>query len=177
MDGGGSLKVKVFTLPWRPEAGGFDDGDLVSFLAERTAIEVSEHFFVHEKTPVLVLVVTYRTGERAAQARRGAGRADKVDEAADLSPEEKERYEALRTWRNQHARKTGRPPYVIFTNRQAIQIAQKQPRTRAELAEVPGIGTSRVEDYGDALLAFLASLGAAVTAAPAAADGGDAGGG
>ena len=50
------MKVKVFTLPWRADGGGFDDAELASFLAERTVIEVSEHFFVHEKAPVLALV-------------------------------------------------------------------------------------------------------------------------
>lgn len=160
------MKVKVFTLPWRPEVGGFDDGELSSFLAERTAIEVCEHFFVHENAPVLVLVITYRDGSPAAKPHRAgaAASARDHDPASDLTAEERGRYDALRSWRNQHARKTGRPPYVVFTNRQAVEIARKQPSTRADLAEVQGIGTSRVDDYGDALLAFLASLSTAAAA-------------
>ena len=60
------MKVKVFTLPWRADGDGFDDTEVTAFLAERTAIDVSEHFFVHEKTPVLVLVGTWRGGEARA---------------------------------------------------------------------------------------------------------------
>lgn len=160
------MKVKVFTLPWRPDAGAFDDAELASFLAERTAIEVSEHFFVHEKTPVLVLVVTYRAGDAGARPSREAARSRAADPAAELTPDERRRYEALRTWRNQHARKTGRPPYVVFTNRQAADIARKTPSTRAELGELQGIGASRVEDFGDEVLALLGSLAEATSDPP-----------
>lgn len=151
------MKVRVFTLPWRAESNGFDDGELASFMAEHTAIDVSEHFFVHEKTPVLVLVVRYRSAGGASTGHEGR-RTARPDAAEDLTPDEKAHYEALRTWRNQHARKTGRPPYVIFTNRQAAEIARRGPKTRSALADIQGIGTSRVEDFGDELLAFLGSL-------------------
>lgn len=53
------MRVKVFTLPWQADVG-FDDAEVQAFLEQREALEVSDHFFVHEKTPALVLVVTYR---------------------------------------------------------------------------------------------------------------------
>ena len=160
------MKVKVFTLPWRTDGEGFDDTVVETFLADRTAIDVSEHFFVHEKMPVLVLVVTWRGGEAVARSRPGASVGTRPDPSTDLAPDERRRYEALRTWRNQHARKTGRPPYVVFTNRQAADIARKAPSTRAELGEVPGIGASRVEDFGDEVLALLGALAEATSDLP-----------
>ena len=45
------MRVKVLTRPWRGDGEGFDDAEVTAFLAERTAIEVFEHFFVHERTP------------------------------------------------------------------------------------------------------------------------------
>ena len=158
------VKVRVFTLVWCPEAGGFDDEELTSFLGDRAAIDVFEHFFFHENTPILVLVITYRDGAPVARAQKASGRAPARDHdpARELTADEMLRYDALRSWRNQHARKTGRPPYVVFTNRHAVEIARKLPSTRAELADVQGIGASRVEDYGDELLAFLGSLSATV---------------
>ena len=128
---------------------------------------MSEHFFVHEKTPVLVLVVTYRPGVASARPDPAGARERGADPTADLTADERARYEALRTWRNQHARETGRPPYVVFTNRQAVDIARKAPATRAELGEVQGIGASRVEDFGDQLLALLGSLAGATSDPPA----------
>jgi len=106
------MKVRVFTLPWRPE-GGFDDAEVQEFLEGRTALEVSQHFFVHEKTPVLVLVVTWREGApRPRPSHRDSGQAPSrdADTVPDLTGEELCRYEALRSWRNQYARRVGRPP-------------------------------------------------------------------
>ena len=153
------MKVKVFTLPWRSGGEGFEDATMQEFLSECTVLEVTQHFFVHEQTPVLVLVVTYR-GPEAVRAgaglARGAGRPSEPD--PDLSPPERARYEALRSWRNQYARRVGRPPYMVLTNRQAADIARRQPVTREQLGEVPGIGASRLEDFGDELLALLVTV-------------------
>jgi len=159
------MKVKVFTLPWRSDGAGFDDTSVETFLADRTVIDVSEHFFVHEKTPVLVLVVTWRGGEAGARPRSG-GAATRPNPSADLTPDERRRYEALRIWRNQYARKAGRPPYVVFTNRQAADIARREPATRAHLGDIQGIGPSRVADFGDEVLAVLAALAGAIADPP-----------
>ncbi|MBU6430083.1 MAG: HRDC domain-containing protein [Cyanobacteria bacterium REEB65] len=160
------MKVRVFTLPWKPELGGFDDGKVSEFLQVRNAIDVCEHFFVHEKMPVLVLVVTYREPDNrsVAPARHGGSQAVATELANDLAPEERERYEALRVWRNQYARRAGKPPYVVFTNRQAQEIARRAPTSRTQLMEVTGLGESRLDDFGQELLAFLASLHGGATA-------------
>ena len=44
------MRVKVFTLPWRPEAGGFDDGALQAFLQERIVLEA----FVHHRLDLVL---------------------------------------------------------------------------------------------------------------------------
>lgn len=158
--GGLSMKVRVFTLPWRPE-GGFDDAEVQEFLEGRTALDVSQHFFVHEKAPVLVLVVTWREGAPRPRPSHGdSGHAPNrnADPVPDLTGEELRRYEALRAWRNQYARRVGRPPYAVFTNRQAADLVRRVPMSRAQLAQVPGLGASRLDDFGEELVAFLGSL-------------------
>jgi superfamily II DNA helicase RecQ len=167
------MKVKVFTQPWLFDTGGFDDADVEAFLEERTVIDVSEHFFIHEKTPVLVLVLTYRSGVAEARPARYSNQGAAPDASADLTPDERRRYEALRTWRNQYARRTGKPPYVIFTNRQAAELARRAPGSRTQLGEIPGIGESRIEDFGEELLAFMASLDGAALASQAGGGDGD----
>jgi len=154
------MKVRVFTLPWRPEVG-FDDAEVQEFLEGRTALDISQHFFVHEKTPVLVLVVTWREGaERARPSHRDFAHAPirQVDPVPEFTGEERHRYEALRSWRNQYARRVGRPPYALFTNRQAGDIVRRVPTNRAQLAQIPGLGESRLNGFGDELLAFLSGL-------------------
>lgn len=149
------MKVKVFTLPWRAE-GGFDDSAVETFLEAHTAVDVSEHFFVHEKTPVLVLVVTYRSSgpSKVGRDRPATGR----DLVNTLTPAEKTRYEALRAWRNQRARQSGKPPYLILTNQQAAELARTPPASAAQLREVRGIGESRVEAFGEELIALLRTV-------------------
>ena len=167
------MKVRVFTLPWQAEGGGFDDSALAEFLTERTALEVSEHFFIHENTPVLVLVVRYRgeTGRPGSRPDRGGRSGDAgapvYDAAAELSPEDRRRFEALRAWRNEHARAVGRPPYAVFTNRQAAELARARPQSLSQLAEIKGLGPARVGEFGAAVLALLAGLDRSAGEGPA----------
>lgn len=153
------MKVRVFTLRWDDEARAFDDEPLARFLDGRTALEVTEHFLVHERTPVLVLVVRYRDDSTEPRSRHTVQRQSSApDPAADLAPEERTRFEALRQWRAATARRTGKPPYLLLTNKQAVALAQRPPTTKAALREIAGIGDARVEELGDEVLALLAAL-------------------
>jgi hypothetical protein len=51
------MKIRVFTLRFDADRGGFDDAALTSFLEQREALAVSEHFFPFEGIPTLALVV------------------------------------------------------------------------------------------------------------------------
>ena len=66
-------------------------------------------------------------------------------------------YEALRRWRLETARAEERPPYVIFHNSTLAEIVRRQPQTREQLAEVPGVGPAKLERYADELLGVLAA--------------------
>lgn len=65
-------------------------------------------------------------------------------------------FERLRRWRKETADKAGVPPYVVFSDRSLRELALLRPRSRAELGEVFGVGASKLERYGEALLALLA---------------------
>jgi len=164
------MKVKVFTLAWQSGAEGFDDAQVQSFLEGRTLIDVSEHFFVHEKSPVLTLVLTYREGAVSSHAAATGRRDAAPDVRSDLDPDEQRRFDALRNWRNHFARRAGKPPYLILTNRQVADVARRQPTSRAQLAEVSGVGESRIEEFGDELLGVLEGVGRGVAAVEANGD-------
>ena len=66
-------------------------------------------------------------------------------------------YEALKRWRLATAKAEERPAYVIFHNSTLAEIVRRAPRTREELAEVPGVGPAKLERYGDQVLATLGS--------------------
>jgi DNA helicase-2/ATP-dependent DNA helicase PcrA len=66
-------------------------------------------------------------------------------------------YAALKEWRRVRSKADGVPAYVVFHDRTLVEIAERQPRTEAELAEISGVGPAKLERYGKDLLAALAS--------------------
>jgi DNA helicase-2/ATP-dependent DNA helicase PcrA len=64
--------------------------------------------------------------------------------------------EQLRAWRRKRAEADGVPAYVVFNDRTLADLSERQPRSRGELLAVEGIGPSKLDKYGDELLALLA---------------------
>ena len=155
------MKVKVLTLRWDDETGGLDERELEAFMEGRAVLEVAEHFFIHDKQPTLVLTLSYRE-EPPEDARRGKGAgkdgAARPDPRKGLDATERARFDALRVWRNEMAKREGKPPYLYLTNRQAAELARKPPSSLADLREVQGIGPSRVEAFGAELLALFEAM-------------------
>jgi ATP-dependent DNA helicase RecQ len=64
-------------------------------------------------------------------------------------------YEALRMWRLAEAKGQGIPPYVIFHDSVLRDIAALRPATPDELAQIKGVGASKLERYGRRVLGVL----------------------
>ncbi|MEY2883958.1 MAG: hypothetical protein RL490_1682 [Pseudomonadota bacterium] len=64
-------------------------------------------------------------------------------------------FEALRAVRRELAAAAGLPPYVIFHDSTLRAMAATRPRTRAELARIPGVGDRKLDAYGTAFLAAI----------------------
>jgi ATP-dependent DNA helicase RecQ len=62
---------------------------------------------------------------------------------------------ALRVWRSATAREHGVPAYVVFHDSTLEAVAATQPRTLDELRGLSGIGATKLERYGEALLAIV----------------------
>ena len=75
-----------------------------------------------------------------------------------LNSEERNRYDALRTWRSDTAVKENFPPYVIAHNAQLGAIAKVNPTTTDGLLKVKGLGERKVAKYGDKIIAILNAL-------------------
>ena len=90
-----------------------------------------------------------RVRGRRSSVRRAAGVA--LDPAAQLL------WEALRAWRLDEARRQELPPYVIFHDATLIEVARRRPASLDALADIPGIGRSKLDRYGAALLAVTGS--------------------
>lgn len=66
-------------------------------------------------------------------------------------------FNALREWRTGEARAKQLPPYVIATDAVLRAIESANPTTVDELAAVRGFGATKAANYGDAVLAVLAT--------------------
>jgi len=61
-------------------------------------------------------------------------------------------FEALRAYRIEAARRAKVPPYVIASDRTLRDIVTLRPTTLDELQLVHGIGPSKADKYGEAIL-------------------------
>ncbi|WP_422930525.1 RecQ family ATP-dependent DNA helicase [Singulisphaera sp. PoT] len=58
----------------------------------------------------------------------------------------------LKALRSQWAREAKQPPYCIFSNQTLEQLVRLRPRSPRDLAAIKGLGSSRMERHGQALL-------------------------
>ncbi|GBR56188.1 DNA helicase RecQ [Gluconobacter sphaericus] len=75
-----------------------------------------------------------------------------------LSADEKPYFDALRQWRLSEAREQEIPPYVIFHDSVLRDIAREQPASRTELGSIKGVGASKLDRYGAAVLTVLREI-------------------
>jgi ATP-dependent DNA helicase RecQ len=94
---------------------------------------------------------------RGGKSRRGAaGTAATAPAAAELTPEAEAVFERLRAWRTGVAKELGMPPYVIFHDSTLRLIAAAPPTTLPGLAQVNGVGETKLARYGQQILDVLA---------------------
>jgi ATP-dependent DNA helicase RecQ len=93
-----------------------------------------------------------RTHEKRDRAPRSA---EPAAPAADLDPAAQLLWDKLRAWRLAQARQQQLPPYVIFHDATLLAIARRRPETLTALAEIPGLGRSKLDRYGLAVLAVV----------------------
>jgi DNA helicase-2/ATP-dependent DNA helicase PcrA len=87
------------------------------------------------------------SGPTAPLARKAAKRPKVV-----LEGEAGVLFERLRAWRSQAAQAQSVPAYVVFTDATLQAIAETRPANLHELSALPGIGSRKLELYGEDVL-------------------------
>jgi ATP-dependent DNA helicase RecQ len=64
-------------------------------------------------------------------------------------------FEALRAKRRELAVEGGVPPYVIFHDATLRDMARIRPKSRNDMALVPGVGSRKLDAYGDAFVGVV----------------------
>jgi ATP-dependent DNA helicase RecQ len=78
---------------------------------------------------------------------------------ADAGPEAQNLFEALRAWRSSEAKAQHIPPYVIFHDTVLRDIAAVRPASVEELGQIKGVGASKMQRYGTAVLSIIGPAG------------------
>lgn len=66
-----------------------------------------------------------------------------------------ELFEALKIWRKNKAYEEKIKPYIIFSDTSLIAISNSKPKTLDELLEIRGVGTKKIESYGNDILEII----------------------
>ncbi len=64
-----------------------------------------------------------------------------------LEPEAEQLFQHLRSLRKKIADEQGVPPYVVFPDTSLRAMAQQRPQSREQFAQIPGVGSSKLEVY------------------------------
>ena len=142
----------TLTLRFDPGSSSFDDAALALFSKSREILSVREHFFVQGEIPHLLLCITWRMPPAGA-ARSPTAKEDW--KGLLTTPELEERFDRIRKWRNETAKKEGKPAYAILTNRMAAEAATLPAPTLSALGRIANVGPARVERYGSSILEVL----------------------
>ncbi len=94
---------------------------------------------------VLIAIASPRA--KAAKARR--------ERSGGVNPSGDPLFEALRELRRNLALEAGVPPYVIFHDSTLREMALLRPATISALGAVGGVGTRKLEAFGDAFLGVI----------------------
>ncbi len=93
---------------------------------------------------------------RVCGSMLSSGAERKVGRCSQCPPSyEEQTFEALRQWRKEVALEADVPAFVVFTDATLTAIAEARPESLEQLAKLPGVGASKLEKYGEAVLAVL----------------------
>lgn len=85
--------------------------------------------------------------EKSERSKKGA--------PAALSEKDIPLFEALRSLRQRIAKEEGVPPYIVFSDKTLVHLCEIRPKTKDEMMLVSGIGTYKLEKYGERFLELV----------------------
>jgi ATP-dependent DNA helicase RecQ len=99
--------------------------------------------------------VRFRIDSRSRGRKSPRPGRDETTAVAELDPATALLWERLRAWRLEEARRQELPPYVIFHDATLREVARRSPVSLTALAQIPGIGQSKLDRYGAAVIAIV----------------------
>lgn len=141
------MQLKIFTLPFISALGGFDTTVLERFCLDKEVFELTPEFFLREGQPYWTVCVRYRVLTSARDEKQPA--------APQWNEHEQQLVQQLKAWRSQKAKDLGRPPYMIFTDRQMADMVRLKVTSKADFGPIKGFGAKKIDAFGEEILAII----------------------
>ncbi len=149
-----TVQLKLFILPLRNLAPA--EQEMNGFLRSHRVLTVTKEFVAEGENSFWTFCVEYLESSVGMSSGGGTvGKGPKVDYREVLNAAEFALFSRLRDFRKTAAEKEAVPVYAIFTNDQLAEMVKRKSKTKAALREIEGVGESRVEKHGEAVLALL----------------------
>jgi ATP-dependent DNA helicase RecQ len=94
---------------------------------------------------------------KSGAAAAAPGTPSPLAHAAHLDADAERLLGELKELRRRLASERRVPAYVVFSDATLLEMARRRPRSHAELLTVSGVGTTKLDRYGDIFLAAIAS--------------------
>jgi len=153
------LSLRFFQIPVRDSNA--SEQELNGFLASHKILSMERHLIDQGSNSFWTICVEYLKSVSADPTRNQNLSRNRVDYKSILPPDEFEVYSRLRELRKDITQAEAVPVYALFSNEQLAQMAQRRCRSKSDLAQIEGIGESKIEKYADRFLPTLLSLGGA----------------
>jgi ATP-dependent DNA helicase RecQ len=142
----GKMQIKIISvpIPYGEEA----NEDLNRFLRGHRILKVDKQLVQEGGLACWTFCIEYIELSRKAPSSRKA----KKDYKELLPAEVFERFSVLRKRRKAIAQAEGIPAYAVFTDKELVKLAEMEELDLQQMRKVEGIGSKKVEKYGQRLL-------------------------
>ena len=141
-------------------------GELNAFIAGHKVASIRKKFVDCGENSFWAICVDYQLhGEAAATASNANTSRNRIDYKTILPADEFVVFSQLRELRKELALAESVPVYVLFSNEQLAQMVQRRCRSKGDLAQIDGIGETKIERYAERMLPLLLRLEAKPDAA------------
>lgn len=96
---------------------------------------------------------------RSVERKRAKVPRQRLEATTTQTPPDTESFARLKAWRLEEARRQNVPAYVILHDATLAEIARRKPTAVHELADISGIGKTKLERYGPVLIELLQGAG------------------
>ena len=89
------------------------------------------------------------------RAKASRSRTANTETVSQLGAEDTKLLSRLKALRMDYAKQLGKPAFVVFSDATLIDMVKRKPKTRQDMLDVSGVGSSKFDRFGEAFLAEI----------------------